>query len=142
MSRTDKDLPDWYAEWYEPVHRCIDFPTTRRWQRTTERCDLPPEPILKSPNNLCSYPRRIKKPETLPEHNWPTRCTWKPIRPSGMKHWYDKNPGWWYHEVWLEPERTRVRDECHFAMLDYNANGDTDVDIADYRTKHNGGWYW
>lgn len=142
MSRTDKDLPDWYAEYYEPSHHCIDYPNTRYWQRSQEHCDLPPEPIVKSPNNLCGYPRRITKPESFPSHNWPTTCSWEPVHPPERKKWYNMNPGWWYHQVWLEPERTRVRDQSRKALQDYNANGDTEVDIADYRKKHNGGWFW
>lgn len=130
MSRTDKDLPYWVAEYYEPVHHCAEFGRTYWDKHRNKECDL----------HELTFPKL--REGGYWGNRWTSTCYWVPLRPVGKKHWYDYNPGWWYREVWLEPERARVRDECHRAMQDYNANGDTESDVADYRKKHNGGWYW
>ncbi len=125
MSRTDKDVPDWYSAYYEPFHRCR---MGYGWYHSSKDCNLP---------ELTWNAVRPNRPKRKL-----LECEWHPARPADRKHWYNDNPGWWYRIVWLEPERTRVRDQSRKALQDYNANGDTDVDIADYRKKHNGGWYW
>lgn len=128
MSRTDKDVPDWYTvEYYEPFHRC--GLANNSWYRHDRDCDLP-ELTWATARPVRGFMLRRRY------------CEWLPIRPAGTKKWYNDNPGWWYRQVWLEPERGRVRDQCTEALQDYNANGDTEVDIADFQKKHNGGWFW
>lgn len=127
MSRTDKDLPYWFADSYEPKHYCIEHGRDGYVLRRNKHCDL----------DELTY-KNLRKWGNRRTHS----CYWVPVKELGKKHWYDTSPGWWYHIVWLEPERARVRDSCHSAMLDYNANGDTDVDVANFRKKHRGGWYW
>ena len=130
MSRTDKDLPYWVAEYYTPHHNCSEYGLTFWSKHRAEKCDL----------------SELTYKELRKGGYWGNRrasvCYWTPVHPLGTKHWYDVNPGWWFHQVWLEPERARVRDQSRKALQDYNANGDTDVDIPDFRKKHNGGWYW
>jgi hypothetical protein len=132
MSRTDKDTPAWVAEYYEPVHHCAEFGRTFWNKHNNKACDL--VELTYSKISEGGYWRGRRK----------FICYWVPVEPKDKKKWYDHNPNWWYHEVWLEPERARVRDECRSALMDYNANGSDDFvyDIADYRTKHNGGWFW
>lgn len=130
MSRTDKDLPNWVAEYYNPQHGCAEFGMSYWSKHRAKACDLPELTYKNISEGGYWANRRISV------------CHWAPIEPPGKKKWYDCNPGWWYHEVWLEPERARVRDECHRAKQEYNASRDTDVDVADYRKKHNGGWFW
>lgn len=140
MSRTDKDLPYWYAEYYEPYHFCSEFGSQNSFYNGA--CDLPPEPIVQSPNHYVKFSRRVKDQGKVPAENWRTRCGWEPVSHKYTKQWYNRNPGWWYHDVWDVPARRRVRDESRKALLDYNTNGDTEVDIANFRRKHHGGWFW
>lgn len=123
MSRTDKDQPEWYGEYYQPFHRCRNG---QGFYYRGRDCDLP----------------ELRWDTVRPVRPVRRFCEWRPVKPPGTKKWYYCTPGWWFHQVWLEPERARVRDECHSAMQDYHANGNTDIDVADYRKKHNGGWYW
>lgn len=127
MSRTDKDVPGWYShDYYEPFHRCV---MGIKWYKHSDRdCDLP--------ELTWSTARPQRKRANF------RYCEWLPVRPKERTKWYNDNPGWWYRMVWLEPERGRIRDQSRKALQDYNANGDTDIDIADFRKKHNGGWYW
>lgn len=132
MSRTDKDLPYWYAEFYEPSHRCREFGLSY-WDRKRDKpCDL----------HELTY-KELRKGGYWGNRRTST-CYWVPVPSEFKGKWYDQSPSWWIHEVWIEPERTRVRDESTKALQDYNANGSEDFewDIADYRRKHHGGWFW
>lgn len=142
MSRTDKDLPYWYAEYYEPFHRCADYGRRHRYGEGVGACDLPPEPIVQSTSHHVKFVRRIKDQDKVPAENWGTQCTWSPITNKYTKAWYNRNPKWWMDCMWRNPERARVRDQSKKALQDYNANGTTDIDIANFRRKHEGGWFW
>jgi hypothetical protein len=132
MSRTDKDLPYWYAEYYEPSHHCNEFGLSF-WDRHKDKpCDL----------------HELTFKELRKGGYWGNRrtstCYWVPVHSTFKGNWYDQNPGWWVRMVWTEPERGRIRDTARDVLKDYNANGseDFEYDIADYRKKRNGGWYW
>lgn len=128
MSRTDKDVPDWYSHnYYKPFHRCR---MGAGWYYGDRDCDLPELTW-----------NAVK--EQHPRRNFRTYCEWQPHRELPDSKWYyDRSPSWWMNTVYTVPNRVRVRDQGRKALQDYNANGDTDVDIADFRRKHNGGWYW
>lgn len=145
MSRTDKDLPYWYAEYYEPYHFCTEFGS--RNSTLVGSCDLPTEPIVQSTAHHVRFSNRSKNPDKIPAENIPTRCGWEPVHPNRsnrFRNWYDKNPSWWLREVWTRPTRRMVRDMSTKALQDYNANGheDFEYDIPNFRRKHEGGWYW
>lgn len=132
MSRTDKDLPYWYAEYYEPTHHCAEFGRTYWDKHKDKPCDL----------HELTY-KELRKGGYWGNRRTST-CYWIPVKPLGTRIWYDKNPKWWMESVWENPERARVRDDSRKALQDYNANGheDFDYDIANFRKKHEGGWYW
>jgi len=130
MSRTDKDLPYWYAEHYEPIHRCGEFGLTSYSKYFNKPCDLPP----------LTY-KELRKGGYWGNRRTHT-CFWDPVPSEFKGRWYDKNPSWWTRDVWTKPTRQMVRDRSTKALQDYNANGDTDVDIPNFRRKHEGGWYW
>lgn len=131
MSRTDKDVPDWYADEYEPFHRCWQG---SGWYHTDRDCDLPEQTWDAIKN------RRRKR--------FITYCEWQPKFKPGSRgwnkynKWYRNNPTWWYHQVWRDPIRTQVRDKSRKAVQEYNGSGDTEVDIADFGRRHFGGWFW
>lgn len=132
MSRTDKDLPYWYAEYYEPSHHCYEFSTSRWDKHRNKDCDLHP----------LTY-KELRKGGYWGNRRTHT-CYWVPVRSEFKGNWYAKNPSWWMNLVWTVPERVRVRDQRRKALQDYNANGpqDFDYDIPNFRRKHEGGWYW
>lgn len=130
MSRTDKDLPYWYAEYYEPSHHCAEFGLSFWDKHKDKPCDL----------------HKLTYKELRKGGYWGNRrtstCYWVPVSSEFKAKWYDKNPKWWMDYMWRDPERGRVRDQSTKALQDYNANGDTDIDIANFRRKHEGGWFW
>lgn len=127
MSRTDKDLPYWYAEYYEPNHYCIEHGTQARWINK-KPCDLP-ELTRKKLRDLGYWGNRRG-----------TTCFWEPLH---ERNWWQGNPPKWYiNHTWYEPERVRIRDHGRKALQDYNANGDTEFDIPNYQHRHRSSWYW
>ena|SRR5690242_167547 len=122
MSKTDKDKPWWMrAEKYREVHhwKCIVG---------REPCSLPP--FLYS--GQAHYNRRF------------TACFWDAVDDYRRSWWGQGSaPQWFNDHVWHNPERVRVRDTARQIIQDYNANGATDMEIANFQHRHNASWlYW
>lgn len=126
MSRTDKDAPWWLAdEYYERHHfRCHNSHYLgTKWHT----CDLPNNP-------------------GRPHH---TKCRWFPtfagVRTNSYWKWAlgkGSPPRWFNRHVWYGPQRRQERTILGEAKKDYNANGDTDIEMANVNHRHNGYWLW
>jgi hypothetical protein len=119
MSRTDKDRPYWMRyDNYRPVHH---------WTCSVGRepCSLPPELY----EGQAHYRRRL------------TACYWD--APDERHFWQQAPPKWYIDHNWHNPERVRERDTLRRIAQDYNANGDTELEMANFqarnRSKYN---YW
>jgi hypothetical protein len=118
MSRTDKDLPYWMrSDNYRPVHH---------WSCSVGRkpCTLPGE-LFKG---QAHYRRRF------------TSCYWHAV---DERHFWEMAPPKWYIDhTWHNPERVRVRDRGRLIVKDYTANGDTDLEIANYQARNRSKYYY
>lgn len=123
MSRTDKDLPYWYAENFRPNHhwRCIVG---------RANCSLPKLNV----SNERSFNKRF------------TACYWQPIHEPWRNKWWSWQPTppkWFLDHVWNNAQRVHERDTLRDALKDYNANGDTDIQTLDNQHRHCGQWlFW
>lgn len=115
MSRTDKDLPYWM--------RATKWRENHYW-----KCSVG---IV-----ACTIPE-FKSFDTRRF----TSCHWQPL--DDVNFWEQAPPKWFLDHVWHNPERRRVRDTARKIIADYNANGDTDLEIAGFQHRHNASWlYW
>lgn len=118
MSRTDKDLPYWMrATKYRPVHH---------WSCIVGRkpCTLPGE-LFKG---QAHYRRRF------------TACYWDAV--DERNFWEYCPPKAFIDHTWNNPERRRVRDTSRSIAKDYNANGDTELDIPNEQHRHRSTYYY
>lgn len=141
MSRTDKDAPYWVRAdltRFTPKHEygCpFYFPRFTRRDPPNRECNLPERPVRQHRAHV-SMKRLIIA-------TFPWQCYW--AAPYDRTWWYERPPSKKdRHFDWFGPDRAQARDECRAAMRDYNANGDTELDVVTDSPRHAGkqGYWW
>lgn len=114
MSRTDKDRHYQVADDYRAEHhwKCICG---------YESCDLPASKVNSNAPRF-------------------TKCFWEPIH---MRRWWQAPPPKWFIDhTWNNLERARIRDTGREIAKDYNANGDTELEIINQQHRHRSTYYY
>jgi hypothetical protein len=132
MSRSDNTQPYWMrAEWYEPIHRCIEHGSGYR--NRTEHCDLPNNPHRSRPVRFTWKTTKEQRPT----------CWWEQMRYWGEYRFYDHAPKWFRQHIWSGSQRALVRNQLIRARQEYNGSGDTDVVPSTAQHRHCAAWlYW
>jgi hypothetical protein len=118
MSRTDKDLPYWFADEYREVHH---------WRCLVGRaeCSLP---TFKG-----SYNRRF------------TSCYWQPVHEPWRSRWFTWQPTppkWYVDHVWNNAQRVSVRDRARRAISEYRASHNVETELPKQQHRHCAQWMW
>lgn len=139
MSRTDKDLPLWFTEWWEPEHHLCPYDHRGPWARYQERrqrCDLPADPDISQYRHLRARRRSLKRTEPC--------CLWVPVYSSlrYMVYWGPRR--WDRHFEWYGPARAKMRDWTLEQRKLYRANAEPDPLEPRRSHRHNprNGWWW
>ena len=123
MSDTDKDQPYWVtAVWYEAQHTCGEH-TITGWQRRTEPCNLPAEPV------------RHRRDASA----WRTKsCVW--VACWERHRWFRSPSKDAVRVYWNGPQRRAVRDDSRTAIAEYRATGEVDVIHETRQARHGVTW--
>lgn len=62
--------------------------------------------------------------------------------PFHEARWHTAPPKWYRDHVYHNPERVRTRDTLLAAKKDWNANGDTEIEVEERQGRHSATWLW
>jgi hypothetical protein len=116
MSRTDKDMPYWVTNAWEPEH----------------------SPDCRARRSACDLPNRPHRQHS----NWKLyagwHCHWSP---SGG--WRRRSaPRWFINHVWSAPDRMRARIDAQTMRAEHRASGEVDQEPRTAQHRHGALWDW